>query len=146
MATSDELAERLLQRFKGVPNFELTDAQELVKESLRVHGLDSSKAVPIDKETLVLLYAQTQGAWQIALSVAHYFSFTDGEESVDKSMIADNYRRLARDFQVDYELETGRLSGNNFRLMPRIDRPNTTPPTGLSGGRNRWRRGTWRRY
>ena len=146
MATSDELAERLLQRFKGVPNFELTDAQELVEESLRVHGLDSSKAVPNDKETLILLYAQTQGAWQIAFSVAHYFKFADGEESVDKSMVSDNYRRLARDLQDEYDKEKGKIFGNNFRLMPRIDRPNTTPPTGLSGGRNRWRRGTWRRY
>lgn len=141
MATTDDLAERLLRRFKGVPNFDITDAKELVEESLRVHGLESSEAIPSDKETLILLYAQTQGAWQVALSVAHYFSFTDGEESVDKSMIADNYRRLARDFQVDYDLETGRLAGNNFRLMPRIDRPNTTPPTGNSGRR----RGTWRR-
>src|SRR5690625_1486353 len=129
MATSDELAERLLQRFKGVPNFELTDAQELVEESLRVHGLDSSKAVPNDKETLVLLYAQTQGAWQIALSVAHYFSFTDGEESVDKSMIADNNRRLARELQIDYEIENGGIDGNNLRNMPRLDRQKTTLPS-----------------
>src|SRR5690625_7082487 len=146
MAEINELAERLLRRFKGVPNFDITDAEELVEESLQVHGYDHSADIPAGRETLVLLYAQMQGAWQIALSVAHYFSFTDGEESVDKSMVADNYRRLARDFQEDYELETGRLAGNNFRLMPRADRPNTTPPTGLSGGRNRWRRGTWRRY
>lgn len=139
MANIDELAERLLRRFKGVPNFDITDAEELVEESLAVHGFSAN--IPADKETLVLLYAQKEGAWQIALSVAHYFKFTDGEESVDKSMIADNYRRLARDFDVEYETEQGRLHGNNFRIMPRIDRPNTTPPTGDSGrGRYRWRR------
>src|SRR5690625_1763060 len=146
MATSDELTKRLLQRFKGVPNLEITDAQELVEASLRVHGLASSQQVANDKVTLVLLYAQTQGAWQIAFSVAHYFKFADGEESVDKSMVSDNYRRLARDLQDEYDKEKGKIFGNNYRLMPRIDRPNTTPPTGLSGGRNRWRRGTWRRY
>lgn len=143
MATTDELAERLLRRFKGVPNFDITDAMELVEESLRIHELDPS-AIPRDKESLVLLYAQKEGAWQVALSVAHYFRFTDGEESVDKSMIADNYRRLARDFQEDYDLESGRLAGNKFRIMPRADRPNTSPPTGLSGryrqGRSPWQR------
>lgn len=139
MATKTELAERLAQRMKGVPNFDIEDAQELVDESIRYHGLDPSADVPSDKETLVLLYAQIQGAWQIAFSVAHYFRFTDGEESVDKSMIADNYRRLAKDLQNDYDVEKGKLSGNNFRIMKRIDRPITTPPTGESG-RSRWRR------
>src|SRR5690625_3390941 len=130
MAARDELAERLLRRFKGVPNFDITDAQELVDESLHVHGLDASADVPTDKETVVLLYAQFQGTRQIAYSVAHYFKFSDGEESVDKSMIADNYRKLAKDLQEDYEAEKGREFGSNFRIMRRVDRPHTTPPTG----------------
>ncbi len=139
MATSADLAERLYRRFKGVPNFELADAQELVDDSLRYHGLDPSADVPRDKESIVVLYAQVQGAWQIAFSVAHYFKFTDGEESVDKSMIANNYRSLAKDLQVEYDAEMGKFNGNNFRIMKRIDRPNTTPPTGESG-RKPWRR------
>ena len=146
MANRTELAERLYRRFKGVPNFDLDDAQELVDESLEFHGYELSADVPADKESMILLYAQKEGAWQIAFSVAHYFKFADGEESVDKSMVSDNYRRLARDLQDEYDKEKGKIFGNNFRLMPRIDRPNTTPPTGLSGGRNRWGRGTWRRY
>ncbi len=139
MATSAELVERLYRRFKGVPNFELTDAQELVDESLQYHGIASTANIPSDKETAILLYAQVQGAWQIAFSVAHYFKFSDGEESIDKSMIADNYRRLAKDLQTEYDLEMGKQFGNNFRIMPRIDRPNTSPPTGESG-RTRWPR------
>lgn len=139
MANKSELVERLTRRFKGVPNFGMEDAEELVDESLTVHGLDLSADIPENQVTLVLLYAQTQGAWQIAFSVAHYFRFSDGEESVDKSMVADNYRRLAREFQTDYETESGKLKGSNFRVMKRIDRPNTTPPSGESG-RHRWRR------
>lgn len=139
MATKDELAERLARRFKGVPNFGYSDAEELVEESLLVHGLDTSADIPESQTTLILLYAQSQGAWQIAFSVAHYFRFSDGEESVDKSMVADNYRRLARELQTDYDTEKGRLTGSNFRIMKRLDRPNTTPPSGESG-RNRWRR------
>src|SRR5690606_12607981 len=139
MATSADLAERLYRRFKGVPNFELADAQELVDDSLRYHGLEPSADVPREKTSIIVLDAQVQGAWQIAFSVAHYFKFTDGEESVDKSMIADNYRKLAKDLQVEYESEMGKFNGNNFRIMKRIDRPNTTPPSGESG-RNLWRR------
>ena len=140
MANRTELAERLYRRFKGVPNFDLDDAQELVDESLEFHGYELSADVPADKESLILLYAQKEGAWQIAFSVAHYFKFVDGEESVDKSMVADNYRRLARDLQDEYDKENGKIFGNNFRLMPRIDRPNTTPPSGESGRR------VWRRF
>jgi len=127
MATKAELAQRLYRRFKGVPNFEYIDAEELVEDSLKEHGFKPSDVVPSDKETLILLYAQYNGAWQIALSVAHYFKFADGEEQVDKSMVADNYRKLAKDLQDDYESEKGKLFGNNFRIMKRIDRPLTMP-------------------
>lgn len=140
MATKTEIEERLLRRFKGVPNFGTEDAKELVEESLLVQGLDPSADIPEKQVTLVLLYAQSQGAWQIAFSVAHYFKFSDGEESVDKSMVADNYRRLARELQTDYETESGKLKGSNFRVMKRVDRPNTTPITGESGRR------PWRKY
>lgn len=132
MADDIKLIERLLRRFKGVPNFDEDDAIELVEEAKESHESDAS-------DELILLYAQVQGAWQIAFSVAHYFRFTDGEESVDKSMVADNYRKLARELQVEYDKEIGKIFGNNFRIMTRIDRPNTSPPTGESGGML-WRR------
>lgn len=137
--TADELVARLLQRFKGVPGFTNEDAIELINEAMIEHGYKPTDSVPQLSYKLVLYYAQMQGARQVAFSVAHYFKFSDGEESVDKSMVADNYRKLARDIQLDYDLEWGRIHGNNFRIMPRIDRPNTTPPTGESG-RIRWRR------
>src|SRR5690625_3866734 len=116
MANRTELAERLYRRIKGVPNFDLDDAQELVDESLEFYGYELSADVPANKESLILLYAQKEGAWQIAFSVAPYFGFTDGEESVDKSMVADNYRRLARDLQEEYEKENGTIFSNNFRF------------------------------
>lgn len=112
----EELIERLLRRFKGVPNFNEEDAIDLVDEALSIHEDDASA-------DLALLYAQYQGAWQIAMSVAHYFKFSDGEESVDKSMLADNYRKLAQDFELKYESEKGKQHGNNFHVMPRPDRP-----------------------
>lgn len=134
--TAQELADILYKRFKGVPGFTEEEAEELVNDAMRVHGYAPSDSVKQDDENLVLLYAQYNGAWQIALSVAHYFKFGDGEEQVDKSMITDNYRRLAKDLQNDYETEKGKLFGNNFRIMKRIDRPLTMP----ARSRYQWRR------
>ena len=42
MATKSELVERLAKRFKGVPNFDITDAEELVDDALKAHGLIAS--------------------------------------------------------------------------------------------------------
>ncbi|MBS4195334.1 hypothetical protein [Lederbergia citri] len=137
MATNLELAERLVRRFKGVPNFDITDAQELVDDSLQVHELDPSADVPNDKTNLVLLYAQAEGAWQIALSTAHYFQYQDGEESVDKSMISEQYRKLAKDLRADYDRAKSVNTGAGFHTAARIDRPHTTPPTG-GNRRRRW--------
>ena len=137
MATSQELAERLAKRFKGVPNFRLEDAQDLIDDALIVHGLKPSATIPADKTNLILLYAQAEGAWQIAFSTAHYFQYTDGEESVNKSGISERYRRLATDLRKQYDAEKAKETGASFYLAQRVDRPNTTPPTGKSG-RRRW--------
>src|SRR5690625_1784450 len=126
------LIERLMRRFKGVPNFDESDAIDLIDEAIEAHDGRTSAE-------LILLYAQSQAAWQIAIGVAHYFRFSDGEEEVDKSMVADNYRKLAKDFQEEYDREKGKEFGSNFRIMKRADRPRTTPPTGESG-RKRWPR------
>jgi len=139
--TAQELTDRLLRRFKGVPGFEEADASDLVKDAMQAHDYAPEDSVSSEDINLVMLYAQIQGAWQIAFSVAHYFKFTDGEESVDKSMISDNYRKLANDLQSDYDEEKDRQRKASFRIMKRIDRPLTTPPTGES------RRGfPWRKY
>lgn len=140
--TADELVAVMMNRFKGVPGFTKQDALDVITEAMANHGYKPSDSVNPKDVNLVLLSAQAQGAWQIAVSVAHYFKFTDGEESVDKSMVAENYRKLARDFQEEYDRAQAKLFGNNFKIAPRIDRPNTTPRTGNSGGA--WR--TWRRY
>jgi len=136
--TAQELAEIITQRFKGVPNFTDNDADALVEDAMRTHGYAPSSSVDAKDVTLILLYAQYNGAWQVALSTAHYFKFGDGEENVDKSMVAENYRKLARGLQEDYEAEKGRLYGNSFKLAPRIDRPITMPARKQVS--RRWRR------
>src|SRR5699024_132145 len=108
-----EGSERLYRRFKGVPNFDEIAANKLVEESPEDHEVDAS-------DDLVLMYAQVQGAWQIGFSVAHYFKFSDGEESVDKSLVAENYRKLAKDLQSQYDKETDDKAGkSDFVIMNR---------------------------
>src|SRR5690625_4621343 len=136
--SAQELAERLYRMFKGVPGFSENDALELIEDAMRAHGYAPTDSVPQDEVKLVLLFAQKEGALQIAFSVAHYFKFTDGEESVDKSMVARNYRELAKDIQEEYDEEKARLLGSSFRVMKRLDRPITMPP--------RERRFKWRRF
>ena len=81
--TAEELVMRLLQRFKGVPAFTDEDAIELINEAMQERGYKPSDSVSQSDARLVILHAQVLTAWQIAFSVAHYFRFTDGEESVD---------------------------------------------------------------
>lgn len=124
MATSAELTERLYRRFKGVPNFTEMDAQALIDDSMSTHGLSPDADIPLDQTNRILLFAQSEGAWQVAFSVAHYFKFGDGEESVDKSMVSENYRKLAKDLREDYDAEINPRKGSvRFTTMTRLDRP-----------------------
>jgi len=123
MANQTELAERLLKRFKGVPNYTIDDALDVVADAMQDHGYSLTATVPSDKTSLILLLAQSKGALQIAIATAHYFSYQDGEEAVDKSKISDQYRKLARDLRTEYEREKARESGSAFRMARRIDRP-----------------------
>lgn len=135
--SAQDLADRLYKRFKGVPGFTEEEAFEIVEDAMQTYGYAPTDSVPNDKINLIMLRAQAQGAWNIAFSVAHYFRFTDGEESVDKSMVSSNYRELAKDLQAQADAEEAKLYGSSFRTMPRIDRPITMPPTGGS---------KWRKY
>lgn len=125
MVTYQQLADRLYRRFKGVPNFEMTDATELVTDAMQTHGYEPSDTVSAKDVTRILLLSQSEGAWQVALSVAHYFKYTDGEEGVDKSEVSEQYRKLARDIRVDYEgeLATDIIGTSKYKVMRRIDRP-----------------------
>src|SRR5690625_641715 len=100
MADRNALIERLYRSFKGVSNVSLEDAEALIAEALAAHDSRAS-------DRLILLYAQSQCACDVALSVAHYFRFKDGEEEVDQSMVASNYRAFAKDLQNEYETEKG---------------------------------------
>lgn len=126
MATSVELSTRLLRRFKDVRNVDIEDAHEWVETALNAHGYDETDNVPTEYVTLVLLYAEAEGASRIALQTAHYFSFVDKDESIDKSMISDNYNKLAETLWGRYRRlkadGVGDIGGAKFRILKRADR------------------------
>lgn len=133
MATLPELTERLAARFRNVPGVLPADIDAWLAEALYQYGYSPLTAadIPDDETGLVLTLAQIQGARTIAFSVAHYFKYTDGEEAVDKTMVAEQYRKLAADLVLDYERERGviigRKSASTFKVMRRLDRDNIEP-------------------
>lgn len=122
MATYSELSERLLKRFKGVPNITIEDAADWTEEAVLEHGYSTSDTVPSDKDSLILLYAQLQGASQIALATAHFFTYRDGEEQVDKSKVSEQYRKLSQDLRAEYERKKSVVSGSTMAFPKRVDR------------------------
>ena len=119
MAISD-LATRLLSKFKSVPNVTLTDATDWVTDAVALHGNETD-------ETLILLLAQSEGARNIALNTAHFFSYSDGDESVDKTMLTETYLRVSEEFYTAYTRNkatgaSGASSGSAFKAPKRADR------------------------
>ncbi|WP_181349395.1 hypothetical protein [Thalassobacillus sp. CUG 92003] len=122
MATKTELSQRLLTRFKDVPNVDSSDVDEWILTAMNEHGYAANENVLTDDITLILLYAEADGAGQIALRTAYYFSFSDGNEQVDKSMISEQYRKLANTLQTKYAQKKSERSGSSFKIMKRADR------------------------
>ena len=127
MAKIDELTERLLRRFRDVPNIDEDDAKAWIELSMNEHGFDSQVDVPLEYISIVMLYAEADAAFQIALKTAHYFEYRDKDESVDKTKVADQYRKLAEALWDRYKIKrsegVGDVGGSQFHIMQRVDRP-----------------------
>lgn len=126
MANIVELSERLLKRFKDVPNIDDTDVSEWAETAMNEHGFKDTDNVPTEIIPLILLHAEADGATQISLNTAHYFEFVDKDESINKTAITDNYRKLADMLWGRYrrkkEEGVGGIGGSRVKYMRRIDR------------------------
>lgn len=127
MAKLDELSERLLKRFKDVPGVKKDDTDGWIELSMNEHGFDGQGDVPSKYIPLVMLYAEADGASQIALRTAYYFEYRDKDETVNKSKVADQYRKLADTLWDRYKVKKFEgiddLGGSRFHIMTRVDRP-----------------------
>lgn len=119
----EKLARRVLIRFGDVPEFKEEEAVLFIEDSKAVHGFREDQLIPNNRERLVVLYAMAEIATVVAFKSAHYFKFSDGEESVDKTKVAHNYRQLAKDLRNDYNRERAKTSGSMMVITRRADRP-----------------------
>ena len=127
MATFPELQSRLSARFSGVPGVTPSDLSVWLTEAVYQYGYSPFTVtnIPDDETYLLILLAQIQGARAIALSTAHYFKYTDAEETVDKTAVSKQYRDLASDLSTEYRRELAsvkRKSASSFRISRRLDR------------------------
>ena len=94
------IEERLTKRFRNVPGVTGDDVADWLSEAEEESGLIESD---IETDNNAILYlAFSIGCTIIAADAARYFTYTDGEEQVDKSNVFDNYMKLAKDARKNY--------------------------------------------
>jgi len=118
----ERLVKRVVLRYIEVPEFTEEEGRMFVEDSKSVHGYKADQLIRPEDERLVVLYAMAEIASTIAFKSAHYFKFSDGEETIDKTKVSHNYRQLARDFRNDYNRERAKSTGSLFRIVRRADR------------------------
>lgn len=128
MASLAEMSATLLRRFKNVPNVTLDDTTDWIELAMVEHGFEASDDVPTEYIPLILLFAEADGAGLISLQTAYYFSYKDGEESVDKRGVSEQYRKVATELWKKYERKKANSTflddgGTRFSIMKRADRP-----------------------
>ena len=129
MATLTQMTDRLTKRFTAVtaqPALE-SAAIDVMADTFELFGFDASADVPITELNRLLAYSSSELALQIALDAARFFKYSDGEESVDKTMVSKEYREFSAIFKADYLAEElakhNAGDGSAFRVMRRLDRP-----------------------
>lgn len=125
MATLEQMTERLARRFDAVTALPIDATVETMRDTFAMFSYQPSADVsPTDYHKL-LSYASAELATLVAINAASYFKFTDGEESVDKTMISKEYRELAKLFRDEYQAEIDvqdLVFRSSFAVMPRRDR------------------------
>lgn len=121
-----EVVEMLKKRFSDVPNVTDDDIESWADSSLIEHNIRLGSRIPPELLPLILLYAEADGASRIALKTAHYFEFTDKDETVDKSKVSESYRKIAEDLWKRYRLRKDEgvegFGGPQMKFMRRVDR------------------------
>ncbi|EUJ44403.1 hypothetical protein [Paenilisteria rocourtiae] len=118
--TKDELLTQLEARFAGVSGMTIEYLTTALNEAMRLEGFASSVTVSDADATRILLRARIIVTEDLAFNTAAYFSFKDGEESIDKSRISANYLQLLSQLKAEYDAQYTQNSG--FKIMKRLDR------------------------
>lgn len=93
----ENVGERLSNRLRKVPGVLPADISEWVTEAkAEFAGQDETNETALFYLALHIAYET------IASDSARFFKYTDGEEAVDKSMIFENYMKLANSARRNY--------------------------------------------
>jgi len=125
MATFEQMSQRLIRRFDAVTALPIDAVTDTLEDTFGMFGYQTSVDVPLTDYNKLLSYASAELATLVAINAASYFKFTDGEESVDKTMISKEYRELAKLFRDEYQAELDvqdLVFKSSFAVMPRRDR------------------------
>jgi hypothetical protein len=112
------IVERLTKRFRNVPGVAITDVVDWLSEAEAESGLAEGDVVSNNNALLYLAFSI--GCRTIAADAARYFSYTDGEEQIDKTNIFENYMRLSLEAlqQFRYHRDGG---GSRTLTQNRVD-------------------------
>ncbi|MDZ5608566.1 hypothetical protein U2I54_16065 [Bacillus pseudomycoides] len=110
-----KVSERLQSRLSKVPGVTSDDIYTWIAEA------EEESELKEDENPNAVFYLALSFAYEaIAANAARYFKYTDGEESVDKSMIFANYKALASDTLKKYR-KYRRGKGANQTFAKRAD-------------------------
>lgn len=99
----ESVKERLTKRLSKIPGVTPEDIDDWLAEAeAEFDWGDEEPSDNKDGETALFYLALYIAYESIASNAANFFRFTDGEESVDKSMIFDNYMKLAKSARRNY--------------------------------------------
>ena len=124
MAIVEKLQARLTRRFNGINDDQIT---AVIADAIELHEYANAEAVPVADLSLLLAYTSAELATELSVNAASYFSFTDGEESIDKTKVMANYSALADKFKIEYQAELAAREEVPeqpavFSIMKRADR------------------------
>jgi hypothetical protein len=94
------LEERLTKRFRNVPGVTWAEVADWLIEAEEESGISEGEIVSNNNALVYLAFSI--GCKAIATDAARYFSYTDGEEQIDKTNIFENYMRLSLEALTQY--------------------------------------------
>lgn len=122
-----DINERVMAYFNAIDGVTKDDIQAWVNEAKAEHNINVRDEIPSDLVNITVLYARIVGVETLALNSASYFTFTDGEESINKAGISQRYDTLALRLRKKYDADKQGIialaNTSSFRVLRRVDRP-----------------------
>ena len=109
------VSERMKSRLSKVPGVTQDDIDDWIAEAIAESGLTE------EENPNAIFYIALAIAYEtIATNAANYFSYTDGEESVNKTNVYANYMKLAESARKYYR-KYKRGNGASASYLKRAD-------------------------